>query len=283
MINFDLLAEELKDINKNPHNIHYSNIRNLIDILKDGYLEGSYYDVSLKRDNPEIATLRRSEDKKISLLRKNNPKKYDDIMFHLSESIDDVKIYLFTDRIRSSVRKIKKYPISEYNISDNETVEKNTKELYEKYEIYPKVNYNTFKKEIIEICKSFLKNADEEKRISFQHEKEDEIKKILKEKYGIKNYIFDKYSYVFFDIVFSLKRLRKSYNNREGEERFKYDAKKSKGIPVNPNFMKIRILKLYPEKIEDYKELINYINKTPSLFIQDKVLHDIKKLVKNDR
>ena len=66
----DLLLEELKDINKSPHNIHYTNIFNIVDILKDGFLKGRKYWHSNYGDYQEIATIRRSEDKRLGSIRK---------------------------------------------------------------------------------------------------------------------------------------------------------------------------------------------------------------------
>ena len=295
MINFDLLVEELKDIDKFPHNVHYTNENNLVSILRDGYLKGSIYSFTLKKSS-EISTLRRSEDRRIKALKKKDPEKYEEKMEELSENIGSVKIYLFTDRIKSGARGIKKYPIAEYNIADRKFINEHFKVLFEKYQIYQNnkgVELKDFQKDLEGFINNILKNKKGkiETKKTFMYSNEDpdmiKIKKYLKDKYKVEEEIVEKVIYFLHSIFNSLVKLKNLHSQRESEERFHYNDDKIKGIPVKKEFMKIRFLKFYSLETSTYEKLYPYMIKKPGLFVKDKnfdrIIKDVKRKKEMDK
>jgi len=264
-----VLSEELKDINKNPYNIHYTNSNSLLNILKHGYLKGKSY-VSFFNNKAEIATLRRSEDKKLRKLRDSDPDEFRNTMERLSPNIDDVKIYLFTDRIRSAVRGAKKFPISEYNLTDlkylNILIEKIYNGIF--FSDDPTANFKEIKKDILEL----IKDKDEKEEEQFN-----KINKLLSKKYKVnKNSLNVKK-----DVIYNIIRINKNITNqkgrREAEERFSFD-RKYEGIPAKPEFMKIRFINPYRMNKKYYIELLPFIKNNKKLFVQDKALEKVKKI-----
>lgn len=282
MINFDLLTEELKDIDKFPHNVHYTNEERLVYILEDGYLKGSIYDFTLKK-RTEISTLRRSEDRRIKALKKKDPEKHREKMNELSENIGNVKIYLFTDRIKSGARGIKKYPIAEFNVASRNFINEYFIKLYERFSIYSSnedVEPEDFQKDVENFINNILKNKKEKLETKKSFKEDEDIKKLkeyLNKKYKVENDVFDNSLFFVHNIFNSLVKLKNLHSQRESEERFYYSHKKSKGIPVKKEFMKIRFLMFDNFEIDNYEKLYSYMIKRPELFVKDRVFDRIIK------
>jgi len=264
-----ILSEELKDINKNPYNIHYTSSNSLLNILKHGYLKGKSY-VSFFKNKAEIATLRRSEDKKLRKLRDSDPDEFRNTMERLSPNIDDVKIYLFTDRIRSAVRGAKKFPISEYNLTDLKYLNILMEKIYNGifFSDDPTANFKEIKKDILEL----IKDKDEKEEEQFN-----KINKLLSKKYKVNKSSLN----VKKDVIYNIIRINKNITNqkgrREAEERFSFD-RKYEGIPAKPEFMKIRFINPYRMNKKYYIELLPFIKNNKKLFVQDKALEKVKKI-----
>ena len=264
-----ILSEELKDINKNPYNIHYTSSNSLLNILKHGYLKGKSY-VSFFNNKAEIATLRRSEDKKLRKLRDSDPDEFRNTMERLSPNIDDVKIYLFTDRIRNAVRGAKKFPISEYNLADLKYLNILMEKIYNGifFSDDPTANFKEIKKDILEL----IKDKDEKEEEQFN-----KINKLLSKKYKVNKSSLN----VKKDVIYNIIRINKNITNqkgrREAEERFSFD-RKYEGIPAKPEFMKIRFINPYRMNKKYYIELLPFIKNNKKLFVQDKALEKVKKI-----
>lgn len=278
-----LLSEELKDINKYPHNIHYTNEDSLVSILMDGYLKGSSYSFTLNKNRTEISTLRRSEDKRLKALKNKDSNKYYEKMKDLSENIGNVKIYLFSERIKSGVRGIRKYPIAEFNVSDIKLLNEYITNLYKIFKIEENnegVKYEDFKKDF----KSFITNIIVEKKLKPDNKKDpkndevlNEIGIFLSEKYKIPQNLSGNFRFSILSILRILIRLKNLESQREAEERFYYDSgKRVEGIPVKKEFMKIRFLTYDRDRMEQYREIYPYmVGNKNSVFLKDKIFYKI--------
>jgi len=276
------IYEELSDINKTPFNIHWTNPHSLIGMFEDGYITGSFYNPSnsLQKNKNEIATLRRSEDKRFSNLKR----KGGDFSFeleNLSSNIDGVKIYLFMDRIKTAVRSVKKYPISEYSVSDLKGFERQIGEIYKRLAKMKALTMNLkefkelFKRrgnkivESLKISGLMIRQGSEPVREMFLIIKK-EFKLDIDEEENIEWYIRL--------ALKSLQGLKK--NKREGEERITYDIRKIKGIPIKPEFMKIRFVKVDESKYKDYIKLVPFMEENKKLFVIDKNFKEVIKIGK---
>ena len=280
----DNLTEELKDINKSPHNIHYTSPRGLSQILRTGFLTGPKYSdySSLQPGRGEVATLRRSQDKKLSLhARGNDKRKFQNEveMGDLSENIDGVKIYLFTDRIRTAVKTVKKYPIAEYAVNDNRSFKNHINNIYKELAKMKKLTMN--EEELKQLF--ILRGAPIIDKLIKQRDTwvgkgaVADMFAILKNKFDLpdkEDVNIEWYTHKALLCMLSFKKDR-----REGEERITYDNKKSKGIPVKSEFMKIRFVGFEKRYLDYYNKIVPYMKKNRNLFIVDANFAKIIELV----
>jgi len=266
------LYEELKDMNKSPLNVHWTNPIGLLGMLDSGFIKGDPYedDTTLAPKKGEVATIRRSEDKRISSLR-GREKEYKDSLLGLSSSINGVKIYLFTDRIKSAVRGVKKYPISEYGVRERSIVKKSTDMLYEFYTDFSKGNIDKkeFSKVFSRKVDEFAREVAKKKKPTFSNEELNKVIAYLNKKFGVEKEMFKGYRDSLEKAIFASDGLS-SGKTREGEERFTYDNEKSKGIPMKPEFMKIRFMNVLDNYKSHYKKLAQYMKLDEKMFVKDK-------------
>lgn len=273
------IFEELKDIDKTPLNIHWTNPHNLYGILKDGYIKGNKYNTSLSDySKSEVATLRRSIDKGFTNLQRNRTS-FEAGVSKLSGNIEGIKIYLFTNRIKSAVKSVKKYPIAELSLMDIKAFERQVRYVYD----------NIFKgeedplpfKEFTEFFKKngnkVLKNIDDDTDIRRNRVIIDRMNNRILKKYGVDPSESETADWYVRLALVSLVKMRKI--KREGEERFSYDEEKTKGIPVKPEFMKIRFMKVDERKVNDYMKLAPYMKQNKNLFIIDRNYQKILDIV----
>ena len=206
------ICEEIKDISTERKNYHYTNFPALIEILKSGQLIGNGYYTKTKigklnDDSTEIATVRDSGVKRLE--------KSEYVARNLSYNIDGIKFTLYTDRILAGVRGIRLSPISELS-----------RQL-----LYIKEDYK----------KMFGGKG------SFPSEKELKDKNFNSLEYVTKN-IKDKSKIqdaknIIDQYIKNTELIKKSQiENREKEERFIHTYNNG-GIPLDPKFMKIEIMK----------------------------------------
>ena len=209
---FEYLCEELKDIPTDRRNYHYTNFPALIEILKSGQLLGNnYYTKSDKGDDDrksELSTIRDSGMKRLE--------KSEYVAGDLSSNIDGVKFTLYTDRILAGVRGAKLSKIAEFpkQFLDN------TKWI--KYE-YKRRHGETFPTNRELKDKNF-------NSLWYAEKVEKDKTKVQDAKNLIDQYITN--------MKAASDRQRDS---REQEERFVHDLRR--GIPLDPRFMKIEIIK----------------------------------------
>lgn len=271
------LLEELKDFHSELDVVHYTNPVGLIGILIDKKIKPNEYYAKTRKSkgvHPEISTLRKSSEKYYTKSR--------DEMKTLTENSDGVRIHLDTRKITASVRGAKKEPISEFNI-----VAKNRKniEFTElKKELENIINKEVNTKELEEFISNLASELNKElgnsihRKLSDQFEKEylDKLAKFYK-KYGVPpqgNSL--KFTNRVLNTIKSF--LFSSTSTREGEERivFNKKTKRDGGIPINPEYMKIEILKefkpwdlghiTYIYSIDEIEEVIDTIQKNKKLF-----------------
>ncbi len=279
----ELLKEELKDISKYPHNIHYTNLSSLIEILKTGYLRGNRYMYSANTGKEEVATLRRGEDKTMGVLKRKNEKEHADKMSSLSRNIGDVKIYLFTDRIKAGARGISIKPVAELNIATSDHIDHYLKEIYKKnLGLKDNPKFEDFCNKVLEIIKKQISINEELSQVPpellMDKEFDKEMFGYLKS-FGVSEERYHRAKYTMEKLFPLVMKVSKKYKySREAEERFAYDKKKSKGIPVKPEFMKIRITDFNEEHSEKYKKIAVYMKANPSLFMRGTIFDKIVKL-----
>lgn len=247
--------------------VHHTNLFSLFNILNSEYLLPSSYTVNafnnktdiMGSDVREIAVLRRSIDRYIKSL---NPAKQVSKLSDLTVNARGVKIYLFSDKILSSLRGVRRKPISEIAKANMADLEK-----------FITLAYNNIKK---------IDNTIERKSVSAIVKKYgklisphlDGLSKRQIEIIGDNNNFFEMYydkmakdlnlkldtkekrdlfiSYIHVPIKIDIIINKNLHLDREGEERFKISKKGSAGIPVNKKYMKIRItIDFTKEDIED--------------------------------
>lgn len=277
------ISEEMKDINKFPFNVHHTNVESMAAIMKSGFLRGSDYGEigTLHSGDREIATLRRSEDKNIASYRDSNPNAYKSKMRNLSMEIEDVKIYLYTDRIKAGARGIKKYPIAELNIYNEKRIRMFLTFLYT--DLNAKKNgtpFNEFSKKLTDKIVSLMEMyEDGDRKIMSNQKLRDAISSWLRKEFKFKEEKSKDINFKFYDLFNSVAAQQNRLKNREGEERFRYKKDKD-GIPVKPEFMKVRFLEFNKDYLKFYKEIFRYA-KDEKIFFKDKVFKQIKSYIKS--
>lgn len=284
----EFLLEELKEMKKQADFVHHTNIVALYLILKSGYLETNLYDdsISARKDNElEIAVLRRSFDKALSAIKRRSEEEFNRKMSDLSARINGVKIYLYSNRILTSVRGIKKNPISEFNIRHKREFEEGMGRFYRKYNTDDKYTKKDFSRFMENLIKDKIKNSKSMKQ-------KEAIKKASNDDYFfpemlsfLKNFELlkeaEKTSIIKYDLMRCI--IACYYSNlpgtigREGEERFRLKDS-SNGIPVNRNYMRIRIYKEFSDEDLNYflkndderKDFAQMLDKYKSIFLVDK-------------
>lgn len=246
--------------------VHHTNLKALDGILERGLILPSAYYVNSKKtkkgdeDLREIAVLRRSVDRYIKNIGKKDRESWESKMLSLTEEARGVKIYLFSDNILSSVRGVKRKPISEYGRESMVTLNNSMKLLFEYCTIYNKdLDFKHFKKavvssgnnlrkkyegipidKIVDIRWNKLRDEHAEEAKVFAEQAELIRSKLdlkFKDKTDMQN--LDK---SFFKILFDYLSFYKTADqHREGEERMIF-GKNSRGIPLDKKFLKIRII-----------------------------------------
>ena len=300
----ELLYEALKDMAKDTDTVHYTNFIGLLGILRDGKLKAQNYRDKAKENTVEVAALRRSRDRYLQAMKRNDNERYKKETSELSENIGSIKIYLHSNRIKASLPNVNKKPISEFykfNVRDfNESSE-------ELIKIFDNCDVEITKEKLKEIVKKGLERIVSVKGVDkindfIRKDYNEEIKKVY-HAYGLKIINADKYNMfeIYFQNLFNQGRylFYSSSMGREAEERFTFGEKSGKdlknvGIPVNPLYMKIRIVDtddlfdefeycknegLLERFIEMVIELLENIKKHEKVFLRDDVFLDfVKKL-----
>jgi len=263
-----ILLESLRDISTENVLYHGTNLENLFQILETKRLEGKVYSVAAEdkyglRD--EIATARKS----IITYSMKTSNKLSDV---LSKNITCVLFHLYKDRITSGVRGVKVAPIAElvkdYTNQFKDEVEEAEAEYNKKY---------------LDVLVSFFADCVSKKYTT----------KVIKQKLKEKLFeLFDENAN-YFNLDYTYTIIKNIYNftiYREAEERFILNDSKTKGIPVNKNFMKIEFIDNPIDEattlIESYKNLnmdfygygkknikksmLTILNKNEDLFIKNK-------------
>lgn len=293
----ELLYEALKDMAKDTDTVHYTDLDGLMGIMKDGKLKAQNYMDKAKENTIEVATLRRSKDRYLQAMKKKDPKKYDMEIRELSGNIGFVKIYLHSNRIKASLPNVSKSPVSEFYKFNNRVGKityKNLIELYGKQgDVLTKEKINkTVKAHLGEIVRDI---GIEKMKNSNWRVFKDRAKKIVKTS-GLNTTNTDVLSKLEEEWCDALQQGRylfyPSSMGREAEERFSFGIKPGEnfndiGIPVNPLYMKIRIISPSDESeneednseetIKELKELRANIGKHEDVFLKDKDFFKFKK------
>lgn len=293
----ELLYEALKDMAKDTDTVHYTDLYGLIGILRDGKLKAQNYRDKAKENTVEVAALRRSRDKPLQALSKKDPSAYADKMSELSSNIGFVKIYLHSNRIKSGVRGVKKSPISEFYKFNVREFNESSEELIK---IFDKCDVEITKEKLKEIVKKGLERIVSVKGIDkvndfIRKDYNEEIKKVY-HAYGLKIINADKHNMfeTYFQNLFNQGRylFYSQTMGKEAEERFSFSKKAGKdlnnvGIPVNPLYMKIRIISpsdwfekedvIAEDFIKELKKLKTNIGKYEDVFLKDKNFFKFKK------
>lgn len=293
---FNLLIEE---VSLRSDVVHHTDLYGLNGILSSGFLMPSQYDTRATNADPkkgqeirELSTLRRSMDRNIKSLEKVNAFKWEKEMRELTEKASGVKIYLFSNNILSSVRGVKRKPISEYGKAFSLSIEHRINLIYDKF-LKDKMNNKDFENIIKDTGKKIFKSKGE---VKVEDGVDEIISKIKVEEGNIKEELKN-----LLMMIFSYHK-NQFHRPREGEERFIFFKDSSQGIPVDTKFMKIRITdhfneydirKSYEEDSSDNeyvkKEMIKLKNnmiKYKKVFIVDKyynfLIKSIDKFLKED-
>lgn len=301
----ELLFEALKDMAKDTDTVHYTNFIGLLGILRDGKLKAQNYRDKAKENTVEVAALRRSKDRYLQAMKRNDNERYKKETAELSENVGSIKIYLHSNRIKASLPNVNKKPISEfyiYSVRELDGIYKKIKKIYEKYDA--SLSEDKFKS----LIKQGLKEV--ENKIGLENLKNEKkmgvfipvVENIVKDaKLNISNN--DTHNTLLRHWENALHQGRylfySSSMGREAEERFTFGEKSGKdlknvGIPVNPLYMKIRIVDtddlfdefeycknegLLERFIEMAIELLENIKKHEKVFLRDDVFLDfVKKL-----
>jgi len=274
---FSNLLEELKDI---PiHNVlyHGTNANFFYDILKDGYLQGSFfYTKSLEDDDnnyskiKELATTRKSTIIKMKALEKNK-NELDKFKKNLSNNIGAVLFYLYKDRIIGNkyVRNVTVKPIAEIPKSNINSM----KELFSEFGIKysNKLSYFLLKKFNYYKEKGIKVNSSRMKKHLYE---------ILEDFFGVDG--FDENIDLDY-LIHTLNMISNYALNKENEERIV--LKKNSHIKLLPDIMKIELFdgiidetkKYIMSRLADETGFSNYENSNFSKFIEER-----KKQIKED-
>lgn len=258
------LKEELKDIPANPDNIHYTNLEGLYYILQTG-LKGQLggYKTRSQKTKPydmELSTVRNSH--KITQNEK--------IGLSDAAGSDEVKIELFTDRIRAAHRGTRKVPLAELPISQKEYLERKEKEFKQNYGMDPPRLFKT---------EDALKKPNVAASMLDAREWAD--KNIKTANLRLKERAID-------DVYWYNKYLKEYYSfllKREREERFIL----KNNIPVNPDFMRITItadkelLFKWEEEFlsEVAKNYLRLIDKHYEVFVDNKKFREFRNYLRD--
>jgi len=269
------LKEELTDIPASVDNIHYTTIEHLFRILDTGKLIGGKYHISTfkskKRGIPELCTVRSSRAKELDSKDRST----------LSDNASGpVKIYLFTNRILSSVRGIKKAPIAELPIASKNNID----------------HYKSLFKENFGIDCPVIATREDSVKISYFPERR-EGDKYQEETYdkimdALKKIKLDKDSKAERIAIYLNNAICDNFadlKNRESEERFVFNA--SNGIPIKPELMKIEIFPGWEDELDDIvesgyvdieygKKFYNLLTKYENCFNKNKEFLNFKNAVK---
>ena len=262
-----LLKEELKDIPKNPDNVHYTDFEGLYYILQSGLKgqKGGYtiHSPKTKKDDMELATVR------------NTHKLSDDEKEQLSLGVlGGVKINLFTDRILTAHRGTRKDEIAELpedSIRYLKKQEKNFKEYYgfDLPKLFDK------EKENFQWRLGQRKGEDMNIAEAWVEKNHPELSPEAKRDVMVNITIYNRGWLGYYHHL----------KNREREERFIL----KKNIPVNPDFISIEIEKEPKDISKNDKEFCkevakNYlylIDKHSDVFVQNRNLRLFKNYLRS--
>lgn len=280
----NLLYEELILENRKSELVHYTDIYGLVGIVRHGIILSQDYEKKATRNKKttEVSTLRRSVD---SVIKKSR-----DDLKELTLNAEEVKIYLFEKNILSSVRGVKKVPISEYNHYYNkETLRENLKRFI-KTEAIVNITVEELEDFIIKSIHKIHKTTKSKEMIKLIKTDREVIKPIYKdfeERFKINtldnSYARSTLTYLIKDYVYYVF----PQHTREGEERFVF--KKGSGIPFSSKYMKIRIVKMPSDKElfntlgeKDIREdFLVKVNKNIKAFLIDGKFKEFIKRVEN--
>lgn len=258
------LKEELKDIPAVPKNIHYTSLESLYYILQSGLKgqEGGYktHTLKTKKDDMELSTVR------------NSHKITQDEKYELSTGAgsNGAEIELYTDRILAAHRGTRKTPFAELPISQKKFLDRKTKEFKQRYGV-----------EVPQIFKT-------EDALG----KTETVLDMFKIRGWVNNHIKSanpRLKDMAIDDVYWYNKYLKEYYEylmkREREERFLL----KKGIPANPDFMRIVITAdvgdLEPGEEEFLDEVaVNYLKllkKHEDVIVQNNKLRELKRFLRN--
>lgn len=264
------ILEELKDFKSNYDFVHYTDLHGLHGILSDKKIIGKlYYDKLNKgRNTEEISILRTSVDSTLK-----DPGK-------LTYKADGVKIFLDTKKITSTIRGVRKYPISEFSLSYMSWYKYRVNEFFYslKDEYIEQENKKWIEREIKKTVENLLVGLRKEIGVP-NKTKYDPHREIFKN--GANN-ILNKMA--FKSREDKLKQLdnltnaivyyaKYKENNREGEERLSFKLKNTPGIPLDKEYMKIKITKDFEDEKYDFSYFFT-INRAEAL---------LKNIVKNEK
>jgi hypothetical protein len=255
----EILNEALKDISTENKVYHRTSVPILYHILSSGKLSSSFYPSNtyneinkekIPHKQKEIATARKST---FSALDKNFGNKE-----QLSSNIGYIEFEIYKDRVKT-LRNVKIKPIAELPREAERYMMQKLVPIYGEY--------RNSKKVLLQLMNSYKNKLFDED--SFEEYASDYLD-LNKDYFNIND----------------LKILKKHFFNyqkfikeREGEERIQTNE----GIPLNPNYMKIRILDSFknelPKNWDLPKQFANLIKKNKDLFVQDKNYNDLLKLL----
>ena len=252
-----LLKNLTEEIAMRSEVVHHTTLEALAGILDFGIIMPNIYAVSSRsgiiggdRKDRELATLRRSVDRGFTQIRKKSEENYKEKLEDLTENSGDVKIYLFNRNITSKLRGVSKKPISEYGKENEILVNGAIFKLYRVMKTYKDVEkrkvekfLNDYRKDIAEIYNARIRPWDRAERIENSRKQYfEELVSVFDFK-GEEDKIKESYENLSREITNAERSFKKG--TREGEERLIFKSRDIRGIPVSPEFMKIRIIRKF--------------------------------------
>jgi hypothetical protein len=253
-----LLKNLTEEIAMRSEVVHHTTLEALAGILDFGIIMPNIYAVSSRsgiiggdRKDRELATLRRSVDRGFTQIRKKSEENYKEKLEDLTENSGDVKIYLFNRNITSKLRGVSKKPISEYGKENEIRVKDATFMLYRVMRTYKAVDkkrvekfVGDFRKDISEIYSVKSRTAGRAERIGNSKK---EFFKEISSAFGFDDNEKNKIEKYFDELAGEIIRAERDHKEgtREGEERLIFKSRDTRGIPVSPEFMKIRIIRKF--------------------------------------
>ena len=239
--------------------VHYTNIEGLYGILHSGFINPQRYSVDAltdanKESDPwtihtrrEIATLRRGIAKEYTSLKKQNKDRYESNLSSLTSNAGKIKIYLFNKNITSKLRGVTKRPIAEFGKGSLQTFNDGVESLYVALsKTNENLKYDDLKKYLKkmgrEISNWSIENSNTYVKSNAPIVKEKIDKMIIDLNLDVSK-IEHKETDLYGRIFHLINNLIFFYTGktREGEERLTFKDRKIEGIPVSPEFMKIKI------------------------------------------